>query len=58
MGGGDFVARQRQLRACTHREVSDGGYGPPKKLENSVFLQLKLCNLVNTFRRKLKGFDG
>ena len=28
IGGDDWVARQRQLRACAHRGVSEGGCAP------------------------------
>ena len=41
------------LRACGGG-VSEGDV-PPQKLENCVFLELKLCNLVNNFRRKFKA---
>ena len=38
-----------------------GGYlrgdMPPRKLEICVFLELKSCNLVNTFRCKFRAGD-
>ena len=52
-----MVARQRHLRACAHMGVSDGGCASPQ-VENCVFLQLKSCNLVNTFRHKFRAGNG
>ena len=54
--GYDLVARQRQLHACVHRGCLRGDV-PPQKLENSVFLPLESCNLVNTFRCKFRVGD-
>ena len=52
--GDDLVAHQHKLRA---QRVSEGDV-PSQKLESFVFLQLKSCNLVNTFRRKFRAGDG
>ena len=45
--------------ACLHTQGSVwGGMCPLQKLENFVFLQLKSCNLVNTFRHIFRAGGG
>ena len=57
-GGGALVVRQRQLRACAHRGMSEGDICAPSEAGNFVFLQPKSSYLVNTFRRKFRAGDG